>query len=89
MFINTSKSLLIGFNILSNGFAMMFISGFIQALITDLIKYFHYDYQNLISNPFKIRLKDVVNFGGITGFIIGVSLNPFVFLYIKTKLLLK
>ena len=75
LFIKTTNNILIGYNIIGSGFMTMFFFGFTQSLIFDLFNYFSYDYRNLINNPSSIMIKDIINFSGICGFIIGSSLN--------------
>ena len=73
--IKTTNNILIGYNIIGSGFMTMFFFGFTQSLIVDLFNYFSCDYRNLINNPSSIMIKDIINFSGICGFIIGSSLN--------------
>ena len=73
--IKTTNNILIGYNIIGSGFMTMFFFGFTQSLLLDLTRYFSYEYRNLINNPSSITIKDIINFSGICGFIIGSCLN--------------
>ena len=75
--------MLISYDIVSNGFVMMCIFGFTNTLIIDLVNYFSCNYRGLISNPTSIQFKDIVNYPGLCGFLIGIFLNSNFYNYYK------